>query len=435
MFPLTTLKARHICPLETLKLATMIRDAQVEDPSIAASGSAAVAPSSGAAGQRHWMGKGPFLFERQPHGRPTGFKATSGKVELCLFVVAVVLTLASPSDWLISLGLPGAVPLFAALFAMMLRTGSSIVRHAELLAGRLGEASGALLVTFSVNLVEIVSISAVVLHGANNPTLLRESLLCGIMLTLNGFVGLTLVMGGRRRREQRFNVQGANSYLSVLLPMAVLTLVLPGFADSNTGSAISVRQTCFIALMCSALYALFLFLQAGPHRRYFEVSASHRQRTSSPQAAGGYLGHAVMLVLDLATVSLLAFQIAKPLDFFSETLRAPLSLSGLALALLVGLPEAIGGVRAALDNRPQAAMNILLGGSLATIGVTVPATLLVALATGRSVELGLHGTNLLMLEMTMLTSVVTFASGRATVLQGAVHLLLFCTFLFLAFQI
>jgi Ca2+:H+ antiporter len=142
-----------------------------------------------------------------------------------------------------------------------------------------------------------------------------------------------------------------------------------------------------------------------------------------------------MLVLDLATVSLLAFQIAKPLDFFSETLGAPLSLSGLALALLVGLPEAIGGVRAALDNRPQAAMNILLGGSLATIGVTVPATLLVALATGRSVELGLHGTNLLMLEMTMLTSVVTFASGRATVLQGAVHLLLFCTFLFLAFQV
>jgi Ca2+:H+ antiporter len=330
--------------------------------------------------------------------------------------------------------------IFLWLFTAILGSALSIVRHAEHLAMRLGEPYGTLLLTLSVTFVEVTSIAAIMLHGANNPTLARDTLFAVAMIILNGMVGLSLLIGGWRHREQQYNLQGANAYLGVIIPLAVLSLILPDFTVTTPGPLLSHQQDIFLVLVGVGLYSTFLAVQTRRHRGYFrfgddlaheQADISHRAPRSQPRFV---LTHAALLIIYLLPVVYLAEQFAHPVDYLIETSKAPTALGGVIIAVLVATPEAIGAVRAALANHLQRSINIFLGSVLSTIGLTVPAIVLVSRMIGREIVLGVEHTDMVMLLLTLVLCIVTFSSGRTNVMQGAVHLVLFAVYLGLIFQ-
>ena len=333
-------------------------------------------------------------------------------------------------------GPAGMAAVFVLLFAIILASSLAVVRHADHLAKRLGEPYGTLILTLSVALIEVVSISAVIVHGDNNPTLVRDSLLSVVMIILNGMVGASLLIGAWRHREQHYNLQGANTYLAVIIPLVVLSLILPCFTRTTPGPTLSLAQSIFLILTSIGLYGAFLGIQTGRHRGYFadneEAAAAIVDHEDGPSRST--LVHALLLAAYLAPVIVLAEQLARPIDYLIETLRAPVALGGVALAALVAAPEAIGAVRGAFNNHLQRAVNIFLGSVLATIGLTVPAMLVISRLVGRNMILGVEGPDRVMLLLTLAVSMVTFSSGRTNVLQGAVHLVLFAAYLLLMFQ-
>jgi len=322
------------------------------------------------------------------------------------------------------------------LFAVIMGSALCVVRHADQLAERCREPYGTLILTLSVTSIEVVSISAVMLHGENAPTLARDTLFSVVMIILNGMVGVSLLIGAWRHREQQYNLQGANAYLVVVIPLAVLSLILPNFTLTTSGPTLSRAQETFLILASVSLYGAFLAVQTRRHRGYFTLNAAQSvPAAGAPHStADGFAPHAILLVAYMLPVVFLAEQFARPLEHLTQTLHAPVALSGLIIALLVATPEGIGAVRAASANDMQRSMNIFLGSVLSTIGITVPAMLMISQLIGRRIVLGLQNSDFVMLLLTLAVSVVTFASGRTNVLHGAVHLILFASYLLLIFQ-
>jgi Ca2+:H+ antiporter len=328
------------------------------------------------------------------------------------------------------------IVVFVWLFAVILWSAVSVARHADCLAIKWGEPYGTLVLTLSAITIEVVMVSTAMLHGENNPTLGRDAIFSVMMIALNGFVGLSLLIGGLRHREQYYNLQGVNSYLNVIMTLAVLGLVLPNFTTTTTGPTFSVEQQIFLILVTVFLYAIFLVIQTMRHRGYFMeseqagVAASSAHHSLRVQSTAF---HAPMLLLYLVVVILLAEKFAIPLDNSMEKFGLPQEFGGAMIAALVLTPEGIGAIQATLRNHLQRSINILLGSVLATIGLTIPAVLTISLLTKRPVTLGVQGGNLPLLLLTLAVSVVTFTSRRTNILQGCVHLLLFAVFVLLIF--
>ena len=317
----------------------------------------------------------------------------------------------------------------------MLASALSVVRHADHVAEILGEPYGTLVLTLSVTAIEVMSISAVMLHGENNPTLVRDTLFAIVMIILGGMVGTSLLLGGLRHREQHYNLQGANAYLSVIIPLTVFALILPNFTVTTPGPTLSGPQKVFLFVMSLGLYAAFLAIQTGRHRGYFISDGSDETKHAGlPKSKRSLAWHAILLLIYIGPVVFLAEHLAVPIDYIIETLKAPTALGGIIIAMLVATSEAIGATRSALANRLQRSINISLGSVLATIGLTVPAMLAISYMTGQEIYLGLTSANQFLLLLTLGVSVVTFASGHTNVLQGAVHVVLFAAFVMLIFQ-
>ncbi|PNG27088.1 calcium:proton antiporter [Methylocella silvestris] len=325
----------------------------------------------------------------------------------------------------------GAV--FVWLFVVILGSALSAVRHADHLAARFGEPSGTLILTLAVTFIEVMSISAIMLHGDPNPTLVRDTLIAVIMISLNGLVGLSLLIGGLRHREQAYNLQGANAYLGLILPLAVLSVVLPDYTVTTAGPTLSWQQRFVLAVFSIALYCAFLAIQTGRHRGYFTLGdePGHAKRG---EGGGSVPFHVAMLAAYLIPVVYLAEQMAHPVDYVIETLKQPTILGGVAIALLVTSPEGASAVRAAHANHLQRSINILFGSVLSSIGLTVPIMLGVVYWYDLPITMGVQHADLVVLLLTLALSIVTFSSGRTNVLQGAVHLLLFVCFLLLIVQ-
>lgn len=322
------------------------------------------------------------------------------------------------------------------LFATVLGAAVSVVRHAERLAELLGEPFGTLILTLSVTLIEVVSIAAVMLHGEENPTLARDTLFAVVMIILNGMVGLSLLIGGWRHREQTYNLQGANVYLGAVVPLIVLSLVLPDFTETTQGPTLSGVQQIFLVVVSVGLYVVFLTMQTGRHRDYFTLTAaaSEHMAVDSRPRSNAVVRHAALLLIHLLPALFLAEKFGRPVNYVIETLHAPVALGGVLVALLVATPEAIGAARAAMANQLQRSVNIFLGSILSTVSLTVPAIVLISRLTGQNIILGVQHTDLVMLLLTLTVSIVTFSSGRTNVIQGAVHLILFAAYLLLIIQ-
>jgi Ca2+:H+ antiporter len=328
------------------------------------------------------------------------------------------------------------IGVFLWLFAVILWSAVSVVRHADCLAIKLGEPYGTLILTLSAISIEVVMISTAMLHGANNPELGRDAIFAVVMIALNGFVGLCLLLGGLRHREQYYNLQGVNSYINVIMTLAVLGLVLPNFTTTTGGATFSTGQQIFLVVMSLLLYGIFLLIQTMRHRGYFieskDVVAVESSAHESMHVRSTAF-HTAMLFLYLIGVILLAEKFAIPLDNSIEQFAMPQEFGGAMIAALVLTPEGIGAVRATLRNQLQRSINILLGSVLATIGLTIPAVVTISLVTKRSIVLGVQGGNLPLLLLTLAVCVVTFTSRKTNVLQGCVHLVLFGVFVLLLF--
>ena len=346
-------------------------------------------------------------------------------------------------------GMPEAGALVVVtLFAVVLATAFAVVRHAEALAHTLGEPLGTLVLTLAVIGIEVAVISASMAAGDGSPTLARDTMYAVVMLALNGLVGASLVLGGLRYREQTFNLQGASAYLAVLVPLAVLTLVLPNFTTATRDATYSPLQSGLFAASALGLYGVFLAIQNVRHRSYFLPPEPASPEPASPGPVATTAGaardpagdgrpaahHGVLLVAYLGLIVYLSKQLSAPLDAVVSAAGAPEALVGLLVAALVFSPEAVTAVRAARANELQRSVNLLLGSALASVSLTVPAALVIGLATGQAVVLGLRPADMVLLTLTLLVSVLKFTSERTNVLLGAVHLLLFTVYLALIFD-
>lgn len=326
------------------------------------------------------------------------------------------------------------------LLLIILFSVFAVVRHAESLAEKLGEPLGTLVLTLAVTGIEVMIIIATMSTGKGSPTLARDAMFAVIMIVLNGMVGLTLLIGALKYHEQDYNLQGANAFLAVIMPLAVIGLILPNYTNSGPDQSFSPIQAAFLTLISVALYGIFLTIQNGRHREYFRApsptaeakNAKRRWRIVHEVHSAPH--HVLLLLAYMVPLVILAEQLAVPIDFTIDVLGAPAALAGLLIAALVLAPESFSAVRAALVNDLQRSVNVLLGSALATIGLTIPAVLIFGLLTGKAVILGLDMVDITLLALTLVLSNMTFSSSRTNVLLGAVHLLLFLAYLLLIFQ-
>jgi Ca2+:H+ antiporter len=376
------------------------------------------------------------LNNHNSRSRAWGFR------EWPLALAVATLTLALLGKSWIATALEQPVMLIALLgiiCSVILAAAIAIVRHADVLAHRLGEPAGTLLLTLAVTGLEVAMVAFVMSTGSEKPTLARDTMFAVVMLVLNGFLGFALLLGGLRHREQPYNLQSANAFLLMIVPLTVLGLVLPNYTRATAGPTLSHFQMVFLSLMSVGIYGVFLFVQNRRHRGFFMMpeeqaeaaTASTEPAHHSPRST---FYHAAMLGCYGLPLVLLAKQMAAPLDAMVLKLHAPLALGGFIMALLVLAPESIAAIRAAQGNQLQRSVNILLGSVLASIGLTIPLVITVALATGRTLVLGLDVTDIVMLLLTLVTSILTFSLPRTNLLPGCVHLLLFGAYLMLLFD-
>jgi Ca2+:H+ antiporter len=355
-------------------------------------------------------------------------------------VVSAILFLMYGDSWMANLHDPTwFAGLSLWLFGIILYSAIGAVRHAEVLAGKLGEPYGTLILTIAVTTIEVAMIANIILSGDHNPGLARDTMFAVIMIVLNGLVGLALLLGALRFHEQQYNLQGANSYLVVIIPLAGFGMILPDFTTSTADKSFTDFQAAFLVLMSLGLYLAFLLIQTKRHQGYFVMQNEvDTQLEEDPLVARPLIfslkAHVLLLLGYLAAVIVLAEQIAAPIDYSIEVLGAPVALGGLFVAILILAPEAMSGIRAALKNNLQRSVNILLGSVLATISLTIPAVLVISMITGRHVILGLPNSESVLLIVTILVSMTTFSSERTNILQGAVHILLFFAYIMLIFQ-
>jgi Ca2+:H+ antiporter len=367
-------------------------------------------------------------------------KATATlRSEWSLAVVAVTtaLFLVFGKGWLADLSSgPRFALLSGWLFVALMMSAFGVVRHAETLAERLGEPFGTLILTLAVTGMEVMMIAALMYSTQGSPTLARDAMFAVVMIVLNGMVGLSLLVGGLRYHEQTYNLQGANAFLAVIMPLAALGLVLPNVTVASPGPTLSGKQAAFLIFMSLVLYGVFLAIQTMRHRDYFVAPGdkppkAHTRGRKEPRSVWY---HTLLLLFYAAPVVILSKQMAAPINYVIGALDAPEALAGFIISVLILSPESLGATRAALANELQRSVNILLGSVLASISLTIPAVLLLAFFTGRVVVLGLDAVDTMQLILALGLSMITFASERTNVLLGAVHLLLFLTYLMLLFE-
>jgi Ca2+:H+ antiporter len=332
------------------------------------------------------------------------------------------------------------VLLFLWLFGTMMWCAFGVVRHAEAVAEKLGEPYGTLVLTLSVITIEVALLASIMLHGENNPTLARDAMFATLMIVLNGMVGAALLMGALRYWEQEYNLEGARAFLVIIAALAVFALIIPNYTETEPDPSQSPLKALMFVSITVLFYVVFLVIQTVRHRAFFaEPKDNHKGSTERaqprPSEPSGSLGfHVVMLLLTLAPVVLLSEFLAVIVDFGIEDLNLPAPLGGVMIAILVLAPEGLTAFHAALANHLQRAVNVCLGSALATIGLTIPAVLIIGLVTGREVHLGLTEVETVLLLLTLFVSGLTFAGGRTNVLQGVVHLLLFVVYVALIFS-
>ncbi|OZV75901.1 ionic transporter y4hA [Micromonospora echinospora] len=322
------------------------------------------------------------------------------------------------------------------------------VHHAEVVAHRVGEPFGSLILAVAVTVIEVgLIITLMVSGGPDTATLARDTVFAAVMITCNGIVGLSLLLTAVRRRVVVFNPEGTGAALATVLTLATLSLVLPTFTTGSPGSAFTGPQLAFAAVSSLFLYATFVFVQNVRHRDYFLPPPREVLASSSPGRRGDAVGdeeHApvppmttalgsfALLIVALVAVVGLAKVESPTIEAVVADAGLPRPVVGVVIALLVLLPETLAAARNARRDRTQISLNLALGSAMASIGLTIPAIAVASLWLDGPLVLGLGATQIVLLGLTAAVGILTVMPGRATLLQAWVHLSLCASYLFLA---
>lgn len=320
--------------------------------------------------------------------------------------------------------------------AIVVLIGSVVaaVHHAEVVAHRIGEPFGTLVLAVAVTVIEVSLIVSLMLSDSGDAaTLARDTVFAAIMIILNFIVGICLLVGGLRHHEQRFMLRGVSAALCVLAAMAVLSLVLPNYTSTVAGPVYSSSQLLFVAATSLILYATFVVVQTVRHRDYFLPEGDHLPKDAHaepPSSKQTWVAFG-LLCIGLVGVVFLAKDLAPTIEGAVLGAGLPIALVGIFIAGLVLAPESLAAVKAARKDRLQTSLNLALGSALATIGLTIPAVAIVSVALELPLSLGLGPKELTLFFLSMIVSILSLGTGRTTVLQGVVHLVIFATYLFI----
>ena len=341
---------------------------------------------------------------------------------LALLVIAFV---AGVGPWL-------AVLCGAALIGAVI----AAVHHAEVVAHGVGEPLGTLILALAVTVIETALILSMMIAGGEDMAVLpRDAIYATVMIICNGVIGICVLLGGLKHHEQTFRVEGAGAGLAALIVMSTLTLVLPVATTTTPVGTYSTSQLTFVGATSAALWAIFVFVQTVRHRDYFIPATGVTDEdvhAEPPTARAAWLSSGLLL-LSLVVVVGLSKGLSPTIEHAVEAANAPRAVVGIVIATLVLLPETWAAMRAARADRLQSSMNLAIGSALASIGLTVPLVVVASIALNLPIVLGLAPKDVAMLVLTFLVSAVTLGTGRTYVMQGAVHLVIFAAFLFLAF--
>ena len=329
----------------------------------------------------------------------------------------------------IALGKPSSLTLVLIVAVLLAAIVMTAVYHAEILAHFLGEPFGTLVLALAVTVIETSLIVSIMLSDGA-PSLARDTLIAAIMITINGIVGVCLLTGGSRHHEQAYTQSGVSAGLAMLATLAVLTLVLPNFTTSAGGGLYSATQLAFVAVISLVVYGTFVVAQTIRHRDHFLSPEEDDHAHEAPVPRAKALASAAMLMVALVGVVLLAKALSPSIEAGVRAVGAPQAMVGIIIAALVLAPEGFAAHRAARVNRVQTSLNLAIGSALATIGLTIPAVAVTALVIGLDLELGLSMRGVVLLALTLLVASLTLGTGRTTVVQGVIHLVIFATWLF-----
>ncbi|MFK3836405.1 calcium:proton antiporter [Microbacterium sp. NPDC087868] len=380
---------------------------------------------------------------------PTAVKQFIGRPDIARIALGwgayVLVLLAHPL-----LAAPVAVPLLivalGVIIGVILVCAFGVVKQAEALAHRLGDPYGSLVLTLSIVLIEVILISAVMLGPGDHATIARDSVMAVAMIILNLVIGLALLLGGLRHRGMAHNRTGTSAYLAMLVVLVALAFALPALIGRD--GSYTLGQEIPIVILTLGIYAFFLFRQMGAQAGDFtEVDERLRRRTDAADAAPRtgiretlaahrteVLVRLALLVVTVTPIVLLSHDMAALLDDGLGRLGAPAALAGVLIAAIVFLPESLTAVRAALGGEAQRVVNLCHGALVSTVGLTIPAVLVIGMLTGQTVVLAESPANLLMLGVTLLLSVTTFAAKRVTAMHGAAHLAVFAVYVIVLFS-
>lgn len=325
-----------------------------------------------------------------------------------------------------------SLPVLVVAVVLLVATIFSAVHHAEVVALKVGEPFGSLVLAISVTIIELSLVITIMMStkGDDGSMIARDTVFSAIMIVLTGLVGVCVLTGALRHREQDFQAKGATAALSVLATLATLALILPKFTEAVPGPYYSKTQLLAVGTMSMGLYLFFVFVQSVRHRDYFLDAASNDHHRKIPMAAVGV--SLVLLLVALASVVLIAEGLSPSVEATIVAAGLPLSFVGVVIATVILLPEGIAAFRAALQNRMQQAFNLALGSALATIGLTIPAVAITSTVLGIPLGLGLNDEHTMLLVLALFISTLTMLSGRTNILQGGVHLVIFAAFLIIS---
>ena len=319
----------------------------------------------------------------------------------------------------------------AAAVIVLIGSVLAAVHHAEVIAHKVGEPFGTLVLAIAVTVIEVSLIVSLMLSNAGDATTLaRDTVFAAIMIILNFIIGICLLAGAVRHHEQRFTLKGMTAALGVLAAMAVLSLILPNYTSSTQGPTYAASQLMFVAVVSLILYGTFVLVQTVRHRDYFLPSTDDKDDHAAPPS-GRATGIAfAALLVALVSVVLLAKTLSPTIEAAVIGAGLPLTVVGVVIAALVLAPESLAAYKSARRNRLQTSLNLALGSALATIGLTIPSVAIVSLVLDLPIALGIDAKSMTLLALSLFVATLSLGTGRTTVLQGVVHLVIFAAYLF-----
>ena len=329
---------------------------------------------------------------------------------------------------------------FLLLFFTILMASFGVVHEADHLAQQLGEPYGTLILTLSIVSIEVILIASVLLGPGEFPTIGRDSIFAVMMIIMNLVIGICLIAGAARNGEQAFNIQGANTYISMIVLLTAVALILPNYT-SSTGE-FTITQAVGISALTLVLYGAFLWMQMRSHRRFFvqppagQMNIAQFEAQSDTPGSNGHssldrkeiLVRSLVLLGLILPIVLLAHYLAVVTDYGIEAVGAPTAVGGVLIAIIVFTPESITAVKAAINTEMHRAINLCLGAFVSTVGLTVPAVLVIGMVTNKQVVMGISNTEILLFVITVVLTMLSFNSQKTSPIQGLMHLVVFAVF-------